>query len=302
MKFNPPPNWPKLPDGWSPPPGWQPDPSWPQPPWGWPLWVEDDEPTVSMSPSLAEHWEMRRRSGKASTASAASVPWYRQTLAVVLFLVFFFPVGLILLWMRTDWSVQRRGVVSGIVAVFVIVIAASNGSQPPTTTQLSPTTTFGTSGSSAGADAAASSSAGSTTVPGTSDSAGPGGVAPADSSAAGTASAPAHAPSTHVAPPPPPPSTHAAPAPAPAPPTTKAAPPPSLCGAPNNPYGYNFCGVGGFISSPASSVCSYFDCISNFWNGRGFMVECNDGTYSMSGGISGACSYHKGEQRPVYSG
>jgi hypothetical protein len=32
------------------------------------------------------------------------------------------------------------------------------------------------------------------------------------------------------------------------------------------------------------------------------MVECNDGTYSMSGGIRGACSYHSGEERPVYSG
>jgi hypothetical protein len=32
------------------------------------------------------------------------------------------------------------------------------------------------------------------------------------------------------------------------------------------------------------------------------MVECNDATYSMSGGISGACSHHGGEDRPVYSG
>ena len=32
------------------------------------------------------------------------------------------------------------------------------------------------------------------------------------------------------------------------------------------------------------------------------MVECNDATYSMSGGISGACSSHGGEDRPVYSG
>ena len=43
-------------------------------------------------------------------------------------------------------------------------------------------------------------------------------------------------------------------------------------------------------------------CIDNFWNGRGYMVECNDSTYSMSGGINDACSYHDGVQRPVYSG
>jgi hypothetical protein len=41
MRFNPPPNWPAAPAGWSPPPGWQPDPSWGPPPPGWTLWVSD---------------------------------------------------------------------------------------------------------------------------------------------------------------------------------------------------------------------------------------------------------------------
>ena len=40
--FNPPPNWPKPPDGWTPPSGWVPDPSWPPPPDGWELWVTPD--------------------------------------------------------------------------------------------------------------------------------------------------------------------------------------------------------------------------------------------------------------------
>jgi hypothetical protein len=42
MRFNPPPNWPPSPPGWTPPPGWQPDPSWPPPPPGWQLWVSED--------------------------------------------------------------------------------------------------------------------------------------------------------------------------------------------------------------------------------------------------------------------
>ena len=41
-RFNPPPNWPLLPEGWTPPPGWSPDPAWPPVPAGWQLWVEDD--------------------------------------------------------------------------------------------------------------------------------------------------------------------------------------------------------------------------------------------------------------------
>ncbi|KAA0086752.1 hypothetical protein CIW52_02245 [Mycolicibacterium sp. P9-64] len=41
MRFNPPPNWPPAPPGWTPQPDWRPDPSWPPLPPGWPLWVPD---------------------------------------------------------------------------------------------------------------------------------------------------------------------------------------------------------------------------------------------------------------------
>jgi F0F1-type ATP synthase epsilon subunit len=39
LTFNPPPGWPRPPDGWVPPRGWTPDPAWPPPPVGWQLWV-----------------------------------------------------------------------------------------------------------------------------------------------------------------------------------------------------------------------------------------------------------------------
>ena len=39
--FNPPPGWPKPPNGWTPPKGWTPDPSWPEPPPDWQLWVAE---------------------------------------------------------------------------------------------------------------------------------------------------------------------------------------------------------------------------------------------------------------------
>lgn len=41
MRFNPPPNWPPVPPGWTPPPDWRPDPTWPPPPPGWQVWVPD---------------------------------------------------------------------------------------------------------------------------------------------------------------------------------------------------------------------------------------------------------------------
>jgi hypothetical protein len=77
--------------------------------------------------------------------------------------------------------------------------------------------------------------------------------------------------------------------------------PPNLCGAPPNPWNYNFCG-GGTISSPPSNFCSYFNCIPSFWQStKGYVEECQDGTYSHSGGRSGSCSYHGGDLRALYA-
>ena len=36
--------------------------------------------------------------------------------------------------------------------------------------------------------------------------------------------------------------------------------------------------------------------IPNFPNGNGYIVQCADGEWSHSGGLSGACSYHGVEQ------
>lgn len=44
MGFNPPPNWPRPPAGWTPEPGWTPDPSWPPPPPGWQLLTKEPPP------------------------------------------------------------------------------------------------------------------------------------------------------------------------------------------------------------------------------------------------------------------
>jgi hypothetical protein len=62
--------------------------------------------------------------------------------------------------------------------------------------------------------------------------------------------------------------------------------------------GYNFCG-GTTVANPDGDTCDYFNCIASFDNGNGYMEECQDHTYSMSGGRRGACSSHGGELRPV---
>jgi len=71
-------------------------------------------------------------------------------------------------------------------------------------------------------------------------------------------------------------------------------------GAPANPWGYNFTCCK-FIYWPPPNFCSYFGCIGNFWNGNGYVIQCKDGMFSKSGGIRGSCSYHGGNNRPLYA-
>ena len=78
-------------------------------------------------------------------------------------------------------------------------------------------------------------------------------------------------------------------------------PTPAVCQAVNNnPWCYNF-SPGSLIYNPSSNFCSYFNCVNTFWNGRGYVTQCNDGSYSKNGGMEGNCSFHGGKKRPLYS-
>ena len=82
---------------------------------------------------------------------------------------------------------------------------------------------------------------------------------------------------------------------------TQAPPAPATCGAPANPWGYNFCGGGKYIYGPPSTFCTYFSCIPSFWKStNGYVEQCADGMYSHSGGRSGSCSYHGGNNQPLF--
>lgn len=45
-----------------------------------------------------------------------------------------------------------------------------------------------------------------------------------------------------------------------------------------------------------AQFCKMYSCIPNFSNGNGTIVQCRDGQWSHSGGLSGACSDHGGEK------
>lgn len=271
MKYNPPPGWPRPPQGWSPPPGWQPDPSWPAPPPGWQLWIADEPTRIMPAP-------------RPYRTRPTRLPWYRKTGWIVTLLIFFFPLGLALAWMRDDWSLRTRWLITGAVGILLLIgiVAPKAPTQNVANSGTSTTLTTPTATASS-----ASSPSAATSAP----------AAPTSAPAATSAAAAAPPATTEAAP-----TTQAA-APPPALPVTPAAPAgPDLCGAPANPFGYTLCPGGSYIYSPASGVCGYFNCIESFSKGHGYMEECSDGTYSMSGGIEGACSDHGGEDQPVYSG
>jgi hypothetical protein len=63
------------------------------------------------------------------------------------------------------------------------------------------------------------------------------------------------------------------------------------CDPNSTAYDAASCGGGG----TDQSFCNSHECIDNFDNGTGYIVQCNDGEWSHSGGRPGACSDHEGE-------
>jgi hypothetical protein len=76
-------------------------------------------------------------------------------------------------------------------------------------------------------------------------------------------------------------------------PTTTQSPPPTTNSTPAPTATED---VGSMSHAGDAQFCSTHTCIPNFPNGNGAVVQCADGEYSHSGGLSGACSSHGGEQ------
>ena len=73
-------------------------------------------------------------------------------------------------------------------------------------------------------------------------------------------------------------------------------------GVNNNPWGYNF-DPGRLIYNPPAQFCSYFKCARDFfWSWiYGYVVECNDGSFSRTGGTQFVCSHDYGVKRKLYA-
>lgn len=87
------------------------------------------------------------------------------------------------------------------------------------------------------------------------------------------------------------------------PPTATTPPAPKYPAINSNPWDYTFTNTGHLLYQPVGSFCSsgYFTCVSTFWKDtKGFVIQCNNGRYSHSGGVQGECSRDGGPGNPVY--
>ncbi len=78
--------------------------------------------------------------------------------------------------------------------------------------------------------------------------------------------------------------------------------PPAATGFNGNPWGYDF-NPGTLLTAPDPEFCDgkYFQCVTTFWKDtNGYVVQCNNGLFSHSGGVRGACSRDGGPGKPLY--
>lgn len=195
--------------------------------------------------------------------------WYQKPFGIVMMLIFFFPVGLYLMWKYASWPKSAKWVVTGIIALLAVcsgIVNATGSTQQTIVQQSSPTAI----------------------------------VTPTPTEKPTPTATPTPKPTPTATPTP---ETTQAPVQQPAQqPATQSQPQQSapVTGVNNNPWGYDF-NPGSLIYNPNSGFCGYFSCVSTFWTATsGYVVECANNEYSHSGGVRGACSRDGGVEATLY--
>lgn len=57
------------------------------------------------------------------------LPWYKQPAIIILLLIFFFPVGLLLMWVNTNWNKKVKIAITGFFLFMVVVGSFSDPSE-----------------------------------------------------------------------------------------------------------------------------------------------------------------------------
>jgi len=54
------------------------------------------------------------------------IKWHQKTSSVIVLLIFFFPIGIYLMWKNELWTKQIRWIVTGIIALLIVINANNN--------------------------------------------------------------------------------------------------------------------------------------------------------------------------------
>lgn len=69
-------------------------------------------------------------------SSTASKKWYANKIVIILFLIFFFPIGLFLMWKFSGWAKKTKWIVTGIIALLMVIGLVSTYYSAPSITVL----------------------------------------------------------------------------------------------------------------------------------------------------------------------
>ena len=57
-----------------------------------------------------------------SPALSNTMKWYQQSWATILFLILFFPVGLVLMWMHMRWNIVVKVIITCVIVLFAAYV------------------------------------------------------------------------------------------------------------------------------------------------------------------------------------
>lgn len=63
--------------------------------------------------------------------SSGKCPWYTKNVWIILLLVFFFPIGLFLMWKYSKWGKKTKGIITAVILILAIVSSVDNKETEP---------------------------------------------------------------------------------------------------------------------------------------------------------------------------
>lgn len=73
-------------------------------------------------------WGLVQNSDNVSVSQTK--PWYKRTGWIIVLLIFFFPLGILLMWLFAPWSNRTKGIITGLVGVIFLITMINDAATP----------------------------------------------------------------------------------------------------------------------------------------------------------------------------